>query len=67
MNTEEYNECEQREEIACSRCFTMINKITAETRDPTKKELKSTANMFDSEHSEFVLNKYYNNDGRINS
>ena len=59
-HTEEYNEEEQGKEIACSRCFIMINTDTAETRDPTKKELKRTADMFDDEHTEFILNKYYN-------
>ena len=58
-HTEEYNQEEQGREIACSRCFTMINTDTAETREPTKQELKSTADMFDDEHTEFVLNKYY--------
>ncbi len=59
-NTEEYNKWEHGKEIACSRCFTMINTITAETREPSKKELKNTASMFDDDHSKFVLNKYYN-------
>jgi len=58
-HTEEYNQEEQGKEIACSRCFTMINTDTAETRVPTKEELKRTAYMFDDEHSKFVLSKYY--------
>ena len=59
-HTEEAIDWEQDKWIACSRCFTMINTDTAETREPTKKELKSTAEMFDDEYTEFVLNKYYN-------
>ena len=58
-HTEEYDKEEQGREIACSSCFTIINTDTAETREPTKKELKKTAYMFDDEHSEFVLSKYH--------
>ena len=58
-HTEEYNQVEQGRVISCSNCFSMINTDTAETREPTKKELKRTAEMFDDEHKEFVLNKYY--------
>ena len=43
----------------CSSCFSIINTDTAETREPTKKELKRTAYMFDKDHSKFVLSKYY--------
>tara|TARA_B100000902_G_C27292601_1_gene908040 strand:+ start:1148 stop:1387 length:240 start_codon:yes stop_codon:yes gene_type:complete len=57
--TEEYNFEEQGSEIFCSSCFSIINTDTAETREPTKKELKRTAYMFDKDHSEFVLSKYY--------
>ena len=59
-HTEECDKEEQGKEIACSSCFSMINTDTAETREPTKKELERTAEMFDDEHTEFVLNKYYN-------
>ena len=57
--TEEYNEEEQGKDIFCSGCFSMINTDNAETREPTKEELKRTADMFDNDHSQYVLNRYY--------
>ena len=58
-NTEEYSKEEQGKEIFCSRCFSIINTDTAEVREPTKKELREIIPMFDSEHSNLVLENYY--------